>query len=87
MKRLSIILIALLFLTGCSGNLYEADLNKAIYEVAEIISSEDIRSNAYGTGFKYYKPRDFAILEAKEFNHTLLHNSNKYYLNVDINAY
>ncbi len=87
MKKILILFVTLIFMTGCSNKLYETDLSKSVSEVEKIISSKVALKNTYGTGFKYYKPRDFSILEDKDFNHVLLHNYNKYYLNVDINAY
>lgn len=87
MKKILVLLLTILFITGCSGKLTERDLNRSINEVKRVISSKQPHSNAYAIGFKYYKPRDFSVLEDKGFNQTLLHNSNKYYLNVDVNAY
>ena len=84
MKKI-IILLSVLFITGCSFN------NKGVERIDSdtygILSYTVPSTNVGGKGFKYYKPRDFAILEEKEFNHTLVHNGNKYYLNIDINAY
>ena len=74
-------------LTGCTNRLNEINLNVIKNDIINVISSDKVSSNTVGNGFKYYKPRDFAVLEKKDFNHILVHDSTKYYLNIDINAY
>ena len=86
MKKYLIILI-ILVLTGCTNRLNEINLNVIKNDIINVISSDKVSSNTVGNGFKYYKPRDFAVLEKKDFNHILVHDSTKYYLNIDINAY
>ena len=84
MKKI-IILLSVLFITGCSFN--DKGIEKIESDTYGILSYTVPNTNVGAKGFKYYKPRDFAMLEEKEFNHTLVHNGNKYYLNIDINAY
>lgn len=84
MKKI-IILLSVLFITGCSFN--DKGVERIESDTYGILSYTVPNTNVGAKGFKYYKPRDFAMLEEKEFNHTLVHNGNKYYLNIDINAY
>ena len=83
MKKI-IILLSVLFITGCSFN--DKGIEKIESDTYGILSYTVPNTNVGAKGFKYYKPRDFAMLEEKEFNHTLVHNGNKYYLNIDINV-
>ena len=87
MKKISLILISLLFLTGCTNNFHDQEFRNIDNDIIDIISTEDIHTNSVGKGFKYYRPRGFTTLEENEFNIILVHNYNKYYFNVDINAY
>ena len=86
MKKLFIIFIVIV-LTGCTNKYNEINFDTIENNIIGVISSIKARSNTVGNGFKYYKPRDFAILEKHDFNHVLVHESTKYYLNIDINAY
>lgn len=86
MKKYIILLLSF-FLVGCTNNLTSTNLDKIKGDVLSIIENRETHLNTSGIGFKYYKPRDFSILEMNEFNHVLLHESIKYFLNVDINAY
>ena len=86
MKKI-IIFLSILFLTGCNLRTDYNSINNLEYEVNKIINYEVKSRNTYGKGFSYYKPRDFSVLSSDDFNSVLVHNSNKYYLNVDANAY
>ena len=83
--RKIIILLSVFMLVGCSNTLSsQLSIDTAIQAV---LSEENAKSNTQGIGFKYYKPRDFTILEDNKYNQILLNNGNKYYLNIDINGY
>ncbi len=84
MKKILIIL-SIFILCGCSNN-NQFNEQKTVEELKKITSTET-KANTSAKGFKYYKPRDFALLETYDFNHVLVHKANKYYLNVDANAY
>ncbi len=86
MKKV-IIFLSILFLTGCNLRTDYNSIDNLEYEVNKIINYEVKSRNTYGNGFSYYKPRDFSVLSSDGFNSVLVHNSNKYYLNVDANAY
>lgn len=78
-------IISIFLLCGCMNN--EINVNSIDHNISYIISNASKYQNTSGKGFKFYKPRDFSVLENNDFNLILLHNSVKYYLNIDINAY
>ena len=84
MKKI-LILLSIFILCGCT-NKESFDDTKIINEL-KVIDQNVALANSASRGFKYYKPRDFALLESSDFNHILVHKSNKFYLNVDVNAY
>ena len=86
MKKVLIILSAFV-LCGCSSRLNENDINGIDNDILYVFENSNTHANVSAQGFKYYKPRDFSILDDTGFNHVLIHESNKYYLTVDINAY
>lgn len=86
MKKI-LILLSVFIISGCSLQNNSSDLTNVKEDINDIITNKSKYTNTSGIGFKYYKPRDFSLLEDKDFNHVLLNNGNKYYLNIDINAY
>ncbi len=84
MKKVLIIFMSFL-LVGCTTNL-SSTLTKEEY-INIIMEVKDKRPNTYGTGIKFYKPRDFSLLESSMFNYVFVNNNYKYYFNVDINGY
>lgn len=84
MKKI-IIFISSFLLVGCTTSISNTlSIDEAVNEV--LIKNKDI-TNTSGKGFKYYKPRDFSILEDNTYNQVLLNDGDKYYLNLDINGY
>ncbi len=83
MKRI-IILFSVFLLVGCTNSLSST----LTYEssIMTVVKEEKI-ANTNGKGFKYYKPRDFSLLEDNIYNHVLLNKGNKYFVNIDINGY
>ena len=86
MKKI-LVLLSVFIISGCSLQNNSSDLTYVKEDINDIITNKSKYTNTSGIGFKYYKPRDFSLLEDKDFNHVLLNNGNKYYLNIDINAY
>ncbi len=84
MKKI-LIIISVLFLTGCTTTLSSTLTIDNI--ISKITNEEEISPNTSGIGFKYYKPRDFSVLEDNRFNQVLINNTYRYYLNIDINSY
>ncbi len=84
MKKI-IILLSVFMLVGCTSSLSSNfTIDSAVLAV---LQEGETFSNTNGNGFKYYKPRNFSLLEESGYNHILLNNGNKYYLNIDINSY
>jgi len=84
MKKIIIILSAFL-LVGCTTTLSSTlTVDTAL---STVLTEENNSYNIYAKGFKYYKPRDFSLMEDKGYNHILINNTDKYYLNVDIVGY
>lgn len=86
MRKL-IILLCVCILTGCTTNLSNKGVHRINRDINKVLTYQIKHTNTGGKGFKYYKPRDFALLQDKDYNHILVHNGDKYYLNIDINAY
>lgn len=83
MKKV-IIIISIFLLTGCTTSLSSTlTIESAI---SNVISNEKY-TNTNGKGFKYYKPRDFSVLNDSDYNQVLLNNGYNFYLNIDLNAY
>lgn len=84
MKKILIIL-SCIFLVGCTSSV----TNNETYEglIMNTLSNKITHYNTLGKGFKYYKPRNLSMYKDEDYNHILLNNGNKYYLNVDINGY
>ena len=69
MKKI-VILLSCFLLVGCTTNLSS---NLSIDElINNVVSFNTNKSNTNGLGFKYYKPRDFSLLEDDNTNHVLL---------------
>lgn len=84
MKKL-IILLSVFLLVGCTNTL--SNMLTIDSGIKAVLDQNSANANTSGVGFKYYKPRDFSILENDGYNQVLLNNGNKYYLNIDINGY
>lgn len=84
MKKI-LVIISIFLLCGCMSD--NINVNSIDNNISYVISNASKYQNTSAKGFKFYKPRDFSVLEIDDFNVVLLHNSNKYYLNVDIYAY
>lgn len=84
MKKI-IVLLSVFLLVGCNATFTNSlDINSAL---STVLNEEITNYNTHGKGFKYYKPRDFSIIDYKDYNHTLINGGNKYYLSIDINNY
>lgn len=86
MKKI-ITLLCVFILCGCTNNLNKTDLNVIESNVIDIAANSQTHANVGGKGFKFYKPRDFSVLEDDNYNIVLLHEATKYYLTVDVNSY
>lgn len=85
MKKLIIISLLALILTGCTVVRIETNSIDTIVDV--VLSKKNTLYNTVGKGYKYYKPRSVNYIDTSEYNDKLYSNGNYYYLYVDINSY
>ena len=83
MKKL--ILILLIFITGCS--VVRIDTNSIDNIISVVLSKNNTLYNQVGQGYKYYIPRGVSYIETNELNNTLYFNGNYYYLYIDVVCY
>lgn len=83
MKRIMILGLLLLCLTGCT-NINEKE---PIELINEIKSSKFKGTNKYRNGYKYYLPQNMNILNSEKSNEILEKEKTKYYLYVDMVSY
>lgn len=84
MKKI-VVLISILFLTGCSIVRINT---KSIDNIVDVILSKNNTSyNQIGKGYKYYIPRGVTYIESTDFNDELYCNGNRYYLYIDAVSY
>ncbi|MFR5856332.1 MAG: membrane lipoprotein lipid attachment site-containing protein [Bacilli bacterium] len=82
MKKIFIIIVLLLALTGCTN------INDLSYtEIANNFSYVGSKPNEYRTGYKYYIPRGMQVEDASLFNEILSDGQYLYYLYVDAVSY
>ena len=80
-----IIVILLLFVTGCS--VVRIDTNNIDNIVKVVLSKNNTLYNQIGQGYKYYIPRGVSYIESNELNDTLYFNGIYYYLYIDVISY
>lgn len=84
MKKV-IVILSVFLLAGCTA--YSSSTLTMERAIGSVIESGPKYTNTNGKGYKYYKPRDFSVLEEKDFNLVLLNNGYNFYFNVDLNGY
>ncbi len=84
MKKV-IVILSVFLLAGCTA--YSSSTLTIERAIGSVIESGPKYTNTNGKGYKYYKPRDFSVLEEKDFNLVLLNNGYNFYFNVDLNGY
>ena len=85
MKKILMVLLCLLLMTGCDKkdvnmNDYDAILNTFLNNKTSLI-------NNYSVGYKYYLPTGVRVLESNNYNEKLYYNGYNYYMFVDIVNY
>ena len=85
MKKIFFLLIlVLLFMTGCSYNISKIDNDKLI----DMVMKEKSKStNTALKGYKIYLPSSMTMIDDINNNNVLYSNGNKYYLYVDLISY
>ncbi len=86
MKKIIMILMLTLVLTGCS--VVRIDTNSIDNIVSVVLSKKNKLYNQVGQGYKYYLPGGVTYIDSDELNDILYCNGNYYYLYIDaINYY
>ncbi len=85
MKKLGILLLTCLVLSGCTA--VRIDTKDIDNTVNVILSKKNTLYNHVGKGYKYYVPRGVTYIDTNEFNEKLYSNGNYYYLYVDAVSY
>ena len=84
MKKI-VVLICILFLTGCS--IVRIDTKSIDNTIDVVLSKNNTLYNKVGKGYKYYIPRGVTYIESSDFNDKLYCNGNYYYLYIDAVSY
>lgn len=83
MKKIIILIISLLLLTGCT-KIEQQNIDTMI---EQIVSSENKNQNTYKNGYKFYLPSNIKIKNSYGRNVVLKENNLNYYMFVDIISY
>lgn len=85
MKKVLLLLMFILFLTGCTSTSIK---NKDIDEIIDtMLKSDTSLVNNASNGYKYYLPNGVKVIESDNYNEKLYYNGNYYYLYVDVVSY
>ena len=84
-KKILILLIPLILLSGCS--VVRIDTTSIDNTINVVLSSDNKLYNRTGRGYKYYIPKGVTYIESNELNDKLYSNGNYYYLYVDVVSY
>ena len=86
MKKVILVLLLVVLLTGCS--VVRIDTNNIDNIVNVVLSKKNKLYNQVGQGYKYYLPSGVTYIESDEHNDILYCNGSYYYLYIDgINYY
>jgi hypothetical protein len=85
MKRVTILVLSVLLLTGCT--VVRIDTNSIDNTIGVVLSKENKLYNQVGKGYKYYIPRGVNYIDTNELNDKLYSKGNYYYLYIDVISY
>lgn len=86
MKKIILVLLMIILLTGCS--VVRIDTNNIDNIVNVVLSKKNRLYNQVGQGYKYYLPSGVSYVDSDELNDILYCNGSYYYLYIDaINYY
>lgn len=84
MKKVMVLLISILLLTGCYNDIVSDDTNTILNT---FLGKNTKLVNTYSEGYKYYLPNEIKVDSKKDYNEVLDYNGYKYYLYVDVVGY
>ena len=84
MKKVMVLLISILLLTGCYNDIGSDDTNTILNT---FLGKNTKLVNTYSEGYKYYLPNEIKVDAKKDYNEVLDYNGYKYYLYVDVVGY
>lgn len=85
MKKIGILLLLLVCLTGCT--IVRIDTTNIDNTLSVVLSKNNQLYNRIGRGYKYYVPRGVTYIESNDLNEKLYDNGNYYYLYIDAISY
>ncbi len=84
MKKALVLLLSLVFITGCQITKYNDDFHLSI----DTLMNQDHKlHNITGMGYRFYLPRDVRLESSADYNKILYSQGQFYYLYVDIISY
>ena len=83
MKRIVVLIVMLLFFTGCT-NIKNENYNNII---SSVVTSKYNIYNEHRSGYKYYMPNSMSSIDVKDFNEKISTSKYNYYLYVDVVSY
>ena len=84
-KKVSLLLVILLTMTGCTAVRIDT---KDIDNIVDVVLSKDNKLyNHIGKGYKYYIPRGMIYIDTNEFNDKIYSDGKYYYLYIDAVSY
>ena len=85
MKKIHLLFLMLLLLTGCT--VVRIDTKKIDNIISVVLSKNNQLYNRVGKGYKYYIPRGVSYIDTNDLNDRLYSNGNYYYLYIDAVSY
>lgn len=85
MKKIILIILMILLLTGCS--VVRIDTNSIDNILNVILTKNNELYNQVGQGYKYYLPSGVSYIDSDDLNDILYCNGNYYYLYIDAISY
>ena len=85
MKKITILLLITILLTGCT--MVRINTNSVDNIINVILSKNNHLYNRVGKGYKYYVQRGVNYIDTDELNDKLYSNGNYYYLYIDAVSY
>ena len=85
MKKILLLMITCLLITGCT--VVRIDTKSIANITGVILEKDNSLYNHVGRGYKYYIPRGITYIDSTSLNDVLYSNGNYYYLYIDAPAY